>query len=63
MRWVHRRLHQSIVKPALPSNESYENKRGCKSTLATVLCVPLICLDQFVRDIARLGTFLSDLED
>ena len=39
---AHRKLPQSTVKRALPSNESYGSKTGCNRTLATVLWVPLI---------------------
>ena len=39
---MHRKLPQSTVKLALPSNERYESKTGCNRTLATVLWVPLI---------------------
>ena len=38
---MHKKLPQSTVKLVLPSNESYESKKGCNRTLATVLWVPL----------------------
>ena len=38
---MHRKLPQSTVKAALPSNESYESKTGSNRTPATVLWVPL----------------------
>ena len=38
---MHRKLPQSTVTLVLPSSESYESKRGCNCTPATVLWVPL----------------------
>ena len=52
--WVHRKLPQITVKPALPSNESYERKTGRKYILATVLWVPLNAVSGVGRACFRL---------